>query len=138
MSSLRVLAAAALLAGSSASLTVPAVAAPVGQPLAATAPASGVTEQVYWRGRGWGWGGGAFVGGLAAGALIGGAVAGAPYYYGYPGYYGYYYGPGYYAAPAYAPPPEGDAEAYCMQRYRSYDPNTGTFLGKDGRRHPCP
>jgi len=135
MSLLRVVAAAGVLAATAASLSVPAAAAPIGQPLAATA-APAMTEQVYWRGRGWGWGGGAFVGGLAAGALIGGAIAG-PYYYGYPGYY-YGPGPGYYAAPAYGPPPEGDAEAYCMQRYRSYDPNTGTFLGKDGRRHPCP
>lgn len=31
----------------------------------------------------------------------------------------------------------GDA-AYCMQRYRSYDPASGTFLGYDGLRHPCP
>jgi hypothetical protein len=30
-----------------------------------------------------------------------------------------------------------DHEAYCMQRYRSYDPASGTFLGNDGRRHPC-
>jgi BA14K-like protein len=25
----------------------------------------------------------------------------------------------------------------CAQRYRSYDPGSGTFLGYDGRRHPC-
>jgi hypothetical protein len=31
----------------------------------------------------------------------------------------------------------GDVE-YCMQRYRSYDPASGTFLGYDGIRHPCP
>ncbi|MGR7995061.1 MULTISPECIES: BA14K family protein [unclassified Xanthobacter] len=31
-----------------------------------------------------------------------------------------------------------DAVAYCMQRYRSYDPRTGTYLGYDGYRHPCP
>lgn len=132
MRSLRVLATAAALAATSAGLTVPAAAAPVG-PLSAAASPPGMTEQVYWRGRGWGWGG-AFVGGLAAGALIGGAVAG-PYYYGWPGYY---YGPNVYAAPAYGPPPDDDAVAYCMQRYRSYDPNSGTFLGKDHRRHPCP
>lgn len=45
--------------------------------------------------------------------------------------------------PAYAPPPPpapvaGDAEAYCMQKYRSYDPRTGTFVGYDGIRRPCP
>jgi len=33
---------------------------------------------------------------------------------------------------------EGDAEAYCEQRFRSYDPASGTYLGYDGRRHPCP
>jgi hypothetical protein len=30
------------------------------------------------------------------------------------------------------------AVAYCMQRYRSYDPASRSFLGNDGRRHPCP
>jgi BA14K-like protein len=25
----------------------------------------------------------------------------------------------------------------CSQRYRSYDPASGTFLGYDGVRHPC-
>lgn len=33
---------------------------------------------------------------------------------------------------------EREAVAYCMQRYRSYDPRTGTYLGYDGYRHPCP
>jgi hypothetical protein len=28
--------------------------------------------------------------------------------------------------------------SYCMQRYRSYDPSSGTYLGNDGQRHPCP
>jgi hypothetical protein len=31
---------------------------------------------------------------------------------------------------------QGDA-SYCAQRYRSYDPRSGTFMGYDGRRHPC-
>ena len=30
------------------------------------------------------------------------------------------------------------ASNFCAQRYRSYDPNTGTYIGYDGRRHPCP
>lgn len=30
------------------------------------------------------------------------------------------------------------AGAYCARRYRSYDAGTGTFLGRDGQRHPCP
>lgn len=97
---------------------------------------SDITEVRY---RGRGWGGGAGVGlGLAAGALLGGAIAGAnPYYYG-PGYY-YYGGPAYYPGPVVADPYDGgDAVAYCMQRYRSYDPASGTYLGYDGFRHPCP
>lgn len=36
-------------------------------------------------------------------------------------------------APAYS-----DAVRYCMRRYRSYDPRSGTYLGYDGYRHPCP
>jgi hypothetical protein len=31
-----------------------------------------------------------------------------------------------------------DVIAYCESRYRSYDPRTGTYLGYDGQRHPCP
>jgi hypothetical protein len=79
-----------------------------------------------WGHGGWGWGGAAA--GFAAGALIGGAVASGPYYGP-----GYYYGP-----PAYAYAPGGPDAAYCAQRYRSYDPRSGTFLGYDGMRHPCP
>jgi hypothetical protein len=85
------------------------------------------------------------------------------YGYGYSGYYdydpGYAFGPGYdtgygygpdygYAGYSYAPAPAvaagpmvaqngGDA-TYCQQRFRSYDPSTGTYLGFDGKRHPCP
>jgi hypothetical protein len=83
---------------------------------------------------------GAGIAGLAAGAAIGGALAS-------PGYdSGYDYGPGYdsgygqevYDAPAVAPAVGGDDEAYCESRYKSYDPSTGTYLGYDGERHPCP
>ena len=71
-------------------------------------------------GRRRGIGGGALIGGLAAGALIGGAIASqaAP-------------------APVYVVPGE-DAISYCLQRFRSYDPESGTYLGYDGQRHPCP
>ena len=31
-----------------------------------------------------------------------------------------------------------NAVGYCSQRYRSYDPGSGTYLGYDGYRHPCP
>ena len=48
----------------------------------------------------------------------------------------YYYGPPAYAyEPGY---PDDDAVAYCARRFRSYDPTSGTYLGYDGYRHPCP
>jgi hypothetical protein len=28
--------------------------------------------------------------------------------------------------------------AYCIQRFRSYDQRSGTYLGNDGLRHRCP
>ena len=31
-----------------------------------------------------------------------------------------------------------DAIAYCTQRFRSYDPASGSYLGYDGLRHACP
>jgi BA14K-like protein len=72
---------------------------------------------------------GAGIAGFAAGALLGGALASQPYYYG-PDYYPEYdYAP----APAYGP-----SVAWCEQHYRSYDPRSGTYLGYDGLRHPCP
>jgi hypothetical protein len=81
--------------------------------------------------------GGGFWPGVAVGAGIG---IGSTYgYYGSPSYYDDSYG--YYddSAVAAAPPvSDDDAVAYCMQRYRSYDPASGTYLGNDGRRHPCP
>jgi BA14K-like protein/Glycine zipper len=46
-----------------------------------------------------------------------------------------------YCGPAAVPPPRAvrdDAVEYCMQRYRSYDPRSGTYMGHDGIRRPCP
>ena len=96
-------------------------------------------------------GGGGFIPGAVAGAVVGGAIAaGTGYgYYGGPGYYDQgYYDQGYYGgdlayydngAMAEAPGPGGDdAVAYCTQRFRSYDPQSGTYMGNDGARHPCP
>lgn len=83
----------------------------------------------YRRGRGVG-------AGFAGGLLLGGIIASQPgyYYRGYPPYP--YYSPAY---PAYGPYSPGDpAVAYCMRRFRSYDPYSGTYLGFDGYRHPCP
>jgi BA14K-like protein len=96
-----------------------------------------------WRGGGYGWRGGygyrRWYGpgiGFATGLAIGGALA-APYYYA-PGPRVYY--DDYDDAPTVyqAPVAGGDAVAYCRQRFRSYDPSSGTYLGHDGRRHPCP
>lgn len=78
---------------------------------------------------------GAIIGGIAAGAIIGGAIANSNR-----GYYAP--APGYYEPPPprvyYAPRPAGDAVGYCMQRYRSYRPETGTYVGYDGIERPCP
>ncbi|TQF28073.1 hypothetical protein UNPF46_28175 [Bradyrhizobium sp. UNPF46] len=52
------------------------------------------------------------LGGLAAGAIIGGAIANSQ--------------------------AQANAASYCAQRYRSYDPGSGTYLGHDGLRHSCP
>ncbi len=62
------------------------------------------------------------IAGLAAGALIGGAIASQQAQA---------------AAPTYVVPDQ-NAVAYCAQRYRSYDPASGTFLGYDGVRRSCP
>jgi hypothetical protein len=82
-----------------------------------------------------GGGGGGFIPGAVAGAVIGGAIA-SQGYYGQPGYYddqSQYYDDSVAVAPE-----GGDDAAYCSQRFRSYDPASGTYLGSDGYRHPCP
>lgn len=124
------LAAAALFAFGFAPFANISSAMPVTDALAIKNAAPTNIETAQWRGRGLrgrggrGWGRG--IGpGLLGGAIIGGMLA-APGYYG-PGPY-YDYDPGY----------GGDAVAYCMQRFKSYDPRSGTYLGYDGLRHPCP
>jgi len=115
---------AALLIGSTAA----ASAAPLSPAMAAgtqTHPVDGITN-VQWRGhhhhrwhgdhwrhRHYGYGWGPAIGGLAAGAIIGSAIANSN------------------AA-------AGNAVGYCMNRFKSYDPASGTYLGYDGFRHPCP
>ena len=78
-------------------------------------PGSGTGRGGY--GRGGGGGAGALIGGLAAGALVGGAIA---------------------AGQANAAAAAQQNMAYCAQRFRSYDPGSGTYLGTDGYRYPCP
>jgi hypothetical protein len=141
--------AAAFLAAGTLSLAVPAGAAPITAPLSLQNAGMSSVETVQWRRRGWGWGPG-----IAAGLIVGGAIAASQYPYGYGyGYAPYGYGYGYAPAPVYAEPPVygapgpgyaapgyagGDAVAYCSQRFRSYDPASGTYLGYDNLRHPCP
>jgi hypothetical protein len=67
------------------------------------------------RGRGRGDGVGAAIGLGVGAAIIGGAIAASA-----------------------AEQQRRDAIGYCMQRYRSYDPNSQTYLGSDGFRRPCP
>jgi hypothetical protein len=87
--------------------------------------------------------------GLAAGALIGSALSNPqPSYYG-PGYDdGYYrYRPApvrrYYVEPRvayadrYAEPWTRGWYEYCSDRYRTFNPRTGTFIGYDGDQHFC-
>ena len=93
----------------------------------------------YAHGQGPGYGMGAGVAAVATGALIAGAIASQNQGY-YPAEtYPVYSDPGYgynYAAPVVYN--NGDSVAYCEQTYRSYDPASGTYLGYDGFRHPCP
>jgi hypothetical protein len=150
--------AVALMAAAAPWFGSPASALPASSPTVLHAAVTPSFEAVRYRGRG-------YVGagiGLAAGAIIGGAILNATQprgYYGYDNGYGYGaygydqgyggYEPDYVEVPSYrygpGPGPAyrqsyvgGDSDpAYCQQRYRSYDPASGTYLGYDGLRHPC-
>jgi hypothetical protein len=77
----------------------------------------------YRRGPGDGAAVGAGVAGLAAGAILGGALANSQAQ----------------AAPVVVQGgPDPEAVAACARRFRSYDARSGTYLGNDGARHPCP
>jgi len=99
-----------------------------------------VRNNYYYRGRsygyGWrspyyyGWGAPAAVG-FATGAIVGAAVSQPRAVYRT-------------AAPANDVPPAGGYAAfspgymdYCSGKYRSFDPDSGTYLGYDGYRHYC-
>jgi hypothetical protein len=125
----------------------PASALPISASFGMHNATTSTVEAVRYRGRGLvGAGIGLAAGAIIGGAILGGAILGAGPYYGNPAYgYGYDgYGPAY-AAPGYAYAPGyrqgyatgGGDPAYCAQRYRSYDPASGTYLGFDGLRHPC-
>ena len=104
-----------------------------------------------WRGRHWD---GRRHYGYGPGFAAGVAIGSAPAWGGGYGYDDYAYSPGYsfdngyayddgdaYADDGYAAAPAASSDSddqYCMQRYHSYDPGSGTYLGYDGERHPCP
>jgi hypothetical protein len=44
----------------------------------------------------------------------------------------------YNAAPGMGAQGDQNAAASCEMRFRSYDPASGTYVGFDGVRHPCP
>ena len=144
----------ALIATATPLLALSAGAAPMSSPLMLRDAVAPSAETVQFRqgargGQAGGYRGGGFGGpaiGLGiAGAVVGGALLGATQPYGYQNYgyqnYGYQtygYEPAYDEGLVVAPAAGGDGVAYCMQRFRSYDPGSGTFLGNDGLRHPCP
>ncbi len=127
MKTARLLTAVLLAGATTVALSLPASSAPLMNDtiLSSAAAASSNVENVQYYRRGYGYRGGygyrrgyggtaAGVGiGLAAGAIIGGAIAAS-------------------AAQA------NQNAAYCAQRYRSYDPRSGTYLNNDGNRYPCP
>lgn len=85
------------------------------------------------------------LGSICAALVVAAAVSSAPAeargdsHHGGGHYGGAYYGDywGYYAA---AEPYYDDtgAVSYCTQRFRIYDPSSGTYVEYDGYRHPCP
>lgn len=145
---LKTLTIAAALAGATL-LAAPASAAPVGATSgAALALAEGGKDLVqtvqyrryggYRGGPRYGYRGGyrggrgaAIGAGIAAGAigaLAAGALAAQPRYYEPAPVY---------VAPGYAPS-DVDAVAYCSRRFRTYDPETGTYIATGGVVRACP
>lgn len=117
----------ALAVGAASFAASPGYALPVAAPAASATHDAGVIDVQYrgrrfgrrgFYGRGYGYGVGAGLAGFATGAIIGGALA-RP-------------------APVYVVPTGGDAVAYCLSRFRSYSPATGTYVGYDGFVHHCP
>ena len=97
-------------------LAVPASAAPLSfsKDLSSQADGHSLLLQVQHRHHG---GGGGGDGGAIAAGVIGGLILGAVI-----------------ANEA----QRQNAVNYCAQRFRSYDPGSGTYVGRDGRRHRCP
>jgi len=89
------------------------------------------TTEIRWRGHG---GGAALAAGLATGLIIGGLVAAPRYYDGPYPYYGGLYPAGYVGRSAMV---HRGWEGHCSSRDRPFDPMSGTYRGRDGRRHYC-
>jgi hypothetical protein len=152
---IRTLAIAAAIAGGTM-LALPAAAAPLAPASGAVAAAEGSSDLVHtvqWRRYGYGpryYGyrrGPAVGAGIAAGIIGGALAAGAlaappPPVYVYPEPAPIYVAPPVYAAPvprAYGYSVEDtDAVAYCASRFRSYNPQTGTYIAKGGVVRACP
>lgn len=133
------LAAAALVAGLLNFGGAQATPATGSAPLPAAQTAQDANIRYYWRGgnryRYWGgnrhryWDGGRRYRGPGSGMYLGFGFA--PYYDGYGPYYRPYSYRPYYAE-------SGNAHVrWCLNRYRSYDPRSNSFLGYDGHRHRC-
>ena len=71
-------------------------------------------------------------------AGVGLGYAAWPYYGG--GYYDDYYPyvDDSYVDPGYVENGYGGDVAYCIRRFRTYDVQSGTYVGKGGRRIACP
>jgi hypothetical protein len=72
--------------------------------------------------------------GFGTGFALGSAYGSYPYYNDYYDDDSYAYSPGYVESDGVS---AADI-AYCKQRFKSYNVRTGTYLGYDGQRHPCP
>jgi len=104
-------------------MAIPASAAPLAAvsknlaPQAQSADSSLLTQVQYrrggrYRGHGGGGNGGAVAAGVVGGLLLGAIIA--------------------------SEAQRNRGVDYCIQRYRSYDPNSQTYVGRDGQRHSCP
>jgi hypothetical protein len=108
--------------------------------LAAVLLLAGPADAQWRRDGGPGWrGGGGFdrpYGGGIGGAVLGGAIVGGMIsnYFNPPPVY---VAPPIYVQPQVAPP-QFNPVAYCVSRFRSYNPATGLYFGFDGAYHPCP